>query len=61
MTTLLRRLLIEAEEEHKRLGLPADDWADWYAEYLTPRILGACRFLATSASADAPADGITEG
>jgi hypothetical protein len=38
MTQFLCRMLIECEREHKRLGLDADTWAEWYAAYISPRL-----------------------
>jgi hypothetical protein len=38
-TQYLKRLLEECEQEHKRLGLPAEDWSHWYAAYMAPKIL----------------------
>jgi hypothetical protein len=71
MTQFLKTLLCECEREHKRQGLPAEDWAEFYAAYMSPRLsewhsatygsFGAtCPFFASRADVRS-VDGITEG
>ena len=72
MTQFLKQLLCDCEREHKRQGLPADEWADFYAAYMSPRLAewhvntyGAfagitCPLFAAQQD-NRDADGITEG
>lgn len=72
MTQFLKRLLSEAEAEHRKQGLPADTWAEWYAGYMSPRLAEwhaatygsyaglSCPFFAAQQDVR-HADGITEG
>jgi hypothetical protein len=38
MVQFLKQLLVECEQEHRRCGLPAEDWASFYAAYMTPKL-----------------------
>ncbi len=72
MTQFLKRLLVECEQEHSKQALPAEDWADWYAAYMSPRLAEwhaqtygsftglACPYFAARADVR-DADGVTEG
>jgi hypothetical protein len=72
MTQFLKQLLCDCEREHRRQGLPADNWAEWYAAYMSPRLAewhaqtyggfagSACPFFASRPDVR-DADGITEG
>ncbi len=72
MTQFLKRLLVECEQEHRRQGLAAEDWADWYAAYMSPRLAEwhaetygsfaglACPYFAARSDVR-DVDGVTEG